>query len=262
MTDAKDMIDILRRHYLPESKPAGGVFAPEIQSPRTARRADLIWAGCTAASGYELVGHEVKISRSDLLVELADPAKSDPWQRYCDRWWLVLSDPAFVDGLDIPASWGIMAPPSGRRTRSMTVVRPAPALKPAEQAPAYKTIMTWQHWRLSGIVDAKQRLTVDYRRERESNDQLRTQIDRNDRRESPMVRVVDEIVRALGGVESGEIGRWPNVTEVDDVVAALKDLAVLRHRQRKAEAAIKSIRDYAGYIQQNVDALRNAGVAA
>lgn len=63
-TTARDVLDMLRRHYLPEGKPPGGIFAPEIQSPDGGRRADLIWQGVTAGSGYRLIGHEIKVTRS------------------------------------------------------------------------------------------------------------------------------------------------------------------------------------------------------
>lgn len=144
---ATDMIAMLRRHYLPEGRPAGGLFAPEIGSPDGRRRADLIWMPATIAGGTGLVGHEVKVSRSDVLAELADPTKAEPWAQYCTRWWLVVADPALVAGLDIPEAWGIMAPPSGRRTRTMTVVRQAPALKPTEPAPGYARLAAWEMYR-------------------------------------------------------------------------------------------------------------------
>ena len=35
MTTSSDMLAMLRRHYLPESRPAGGLFADEIARPLT-----------------------------------------------------------------------------------------------------------------------------------------------------------------------------------------------------------------------------------
>src|SRR5690348_2999491 len=74
---AKHMVEMLRRHYLPEGRPPAGVFAPEIGSPDGKRRADLIWMPTTIAGGTGLHGHEIKVSRSDLLTELDDPTKAD-----------------------------------------------------------------------------------------------------------------------------------------------------------------------------------------
>ena len=62
-------------------------------------------------SGYgkdpELHGHEVKVSRADWLTELRDPSKAESFARYCDYWWLVVSDRNIVRD-DLPEGWGLM----------------------------------------------------------------------------------------------------------------------------------------------------------
>lgn len=140
---ATDLTEILRSHYLPPNRPAGGLFAVEVGSPCGRRRADALWLPLTRAGGTGLVGHELKVSRSDVLAELADPTKAEPWAQFCSRWWLVVSDPALVEGLDIPEAWGIMSPPSGRRTRSMTIIRQAPRLRPMEPALGLRRLLGW-----------------------------------------------------------------------------------------------------------------------
>lgn len=142
---ADELLAMLRRHYLPESRPPAGVFAAEIESPCGKRRADALWMPTTWSGERALVGHEIKVTRSDVLAELADPTKADAWAKFCDRWWLVVADPALVDGLDVPESWGIMSPPSGRRTRSMTIVREAPKLTPVDTGPAFRRVAVWLH---------------------------------------------------------------------------------------------------------------------
>lgn len=148
---ARDMVAMLRRHYLPENRPPAGVFAPEIGAPDGRRRADLIWMPTTIAGGTGLIGHEIKVSRSDVLVELSDPTKAESWAQHCRQWYLVVSDPALVDGLEIPEAWGVMAPPSGRRTRSMTIVRKAPTLSPKNPAPGYARLAAWQMYRARDV---------------------------------------------------------------------------------------------------------------
>jgi hypothetical protein len=227
MTSSRDVVDMLRRHYLPEGKQPPGIFAPEIAAPRSTRRADLIWQPVTNAERHLLIGHEIKVSRADLLVELQDPTKCDAWQRYCDRWWLVVPDPALVAGLDLPPSWGVLAPPSGRRTRSMTVVVPAPELKPVDKAPAYETIARWLHWRHYETASNLRRSEVEAQRLRESNAQLYARVDRaaTPRDQQQVDAVVEEIVRKLGGADSsGLIGDYRGRVHVDDVVSALRDL--------------------------------------
>lgn len=240
---AQDMLGMLRRHYLPEGKPPGGIFAPEIQSPDGVRRADLIWQGVTAGSGYRLIGHEVKVTRSDVLAELADPAKSDPWQRFCHEWWLVVLHPSLVDGLELPPTWGVMAPPSGRRTRSMTIVNKAPRLKPYPQAPALKTLATWLHWRhhAKAAELAGTQREVEHWRDRAN--QLQQHVPIEGPAQSREREVVDQIVRALGGVQGSSIGDWRTVISVDDVVAALTDLGDVQARAQVAAENLKWRRD-------------------
>jgi hypothetical protein len=267
MTTAKEMIAMLRRHYLPESKEPGGIFAPEIQAPNSARRADLIWQGCTSASGHELVGHEVKVSRKDVLVELSDPTKSDPWQRYCDRWWLVLSDPALVDGLELPPTWGVLAPPSGRRTRSMTVVVPAPKLNPAENAPALKTLAVWLHWRSYRTESANTRLEEDVQRAQARIRELESELRISGLgRQNPNRKLVAEIVEELDGaygIADDDRETWSPTVKRGDLVAGLRDLASVQHKRDAALRELKQTRQSLGGLRGRIDrVLREAGVAA
>lgn len=230
-TTARAMVEMLRRHYITDERHPAWVFAPEIQAPGSARRADVICLGVSAATRGQLVGHEVKVTRTDVMAELADLTKCDPWMRYCDRWWLVLPHLALIDGIDLPDTWGVLLPSSGRRTRSMTVHRPAPALKPAEQAPALRTIAGWQHWRLRDVrnhlADMEKRLQRETERASELSSRVAAPHD-------PAHKVVAEIVRALGHVHGDRIGDWANEVRIEDVIAALRDLGEVYGRRDKA----------------------------
>lgn len=140
---AKDMVELLRGHYLPEGRPPAGIFASEIGSPDGRRFADAIWQSTTRSGGLLFVGHEIKVSRADVAVELADPTKAEPWMQYCDQWWLTVSDPSLIDGMKIPDAWGVMSPPSGRRKISMTIIKEAPLLKPVSKEPGLVRLLTW-----------------------------------------------------------------------------------------------------------------------
>lgn len=63
-----------------------------------------LWGG----NDVKLHGHEVKVSRSDWLTELKDPSKAESFARYCDYWWLVVSDKAIVKAGELPPGWGLM----------------------------------------------------------------------------------------------------------------------------------------------------------
>jgi hypothetical protein len=231
---AKAMLALLRRHYVPDATKPAGVFATEIQGPGSAqRRADLIWLGCTAATGNELVGHEVKVTRADLLNELADLTKSHVWQQYCDRWWLVIPDPSLIRGVGLPPSWGVMLPPSGRRTRSMTIHREAPALRPLEQGPALKTLAAWQHWKLRDAhVHAK---GVEDRWDQAQQALREAELAVQRPTPSPEQRMIARIVYDLGGPwDENHIGTWKQRVQVEDLVAALRDLGAVAVRRDEA----------------------------
>ncbi len=235
---ARDVLKMLRRHYLPDPARPGGIFAPEIQAPHPGRFADLIWQGCTAAAGPELQGHEIKVTRADLVHELTDPTKSDAWQRYCDRWWLVVPDPRLLDGLTLPASWGVLTPPSGRRTRSMTVHVPAPALRPAEQAPALRTLAAWLHWQVRDLRADNHGLERRASDLRDANRELRLRVPPD-----PSTRdVVARIVAQLGDGYGERVGEYGHEVSVDDVVVALRDLGESAHRRDEAVRELKSVR--------------------
>lgn len=68
--------------------------------------ADAVSMGVWPSTGHELHGFEVKISRSDFLNEMKNPAKAMPIMQYCHRWSLVC--PANMVKLDeVPSTWGV-----------------------------------------------------------------------------------------------------------------------------------------------------------
>lgn len=69
-----------------------------------------LWPGGygTKRTGPMLHGHEVKVSRSDWLTELRDPDKAEAFRRYCDYWWLVVSDKNIVKPGELPDGWGLI----------------------------------------------------------------------------------------------------------------------------------------------------------
>jgi len=94
---------------------------------------DLWPGGYGRATGPKLHGHEVKVSRSDWLTELRDPDKAEAFRRYCDFWWLAVSDRAIVKPGELPEGWGLMVA-SGN---SMRVATPAARNTTVEPLPRH-----------------------------------------------------------------------------------------------------------------------------
>lgn len=74
------------------------------------RTADALAMSLYPSRGLELHGFEVKVERGDVLRELKDPEKSEEILRFCDRWWLVLSDASLIKPSELPPTWGLLVP--------------------------------------------------------------------------------------------------------------------------------------------------------
>jgi hypothetical protein len=219
----------------------------------------LIWQGYAASSGHELIGHEIKVTRADLQADLAEPMKSDPWQRYCDRWYLVVPAMAICERLALPLTWGVLTPPSGRR-RSMTVSVAAPRLHPDEQAPALRTLATWLHRQnhdLTGQLEYQTELATKRIAQLKN---LRTDVLWNQQANSLNTQLIEDIVERLGGgYYGGHIGTWANTVDVDDVVIALKDLAAIKGRRDAALSELNRVQQKLRDIKRDIEnALRAA----
>jgi hypothetical protein len=127
---AEVLLSRLRRHYIePSRRLPGGIFVPEVGMNGgygAGRRCDAVYVGFTTTSGRQLIGHEVKVSRSDWVSELGrKTGKADAWADQCHQWWLVVSDPAIVRDGELPEGWGLMSP--GRSVTRMAIHCPATA---------------------------------------------------------------------------------------------------------------------------------------
>lgn len=124
---ANDVVKLIRERY-----PANGWAMLEQVANGTgakARRwADVVVMGLWPSRGMEIEGFEVKVSRSDWTSELKEPEKADEVARYCDRWWLAVSDAAIVKDGELPPTWGLLAPKRGK----LEIVVPAPKLDPLQ----------------------------------------------------------------------------------------------------------------------------------
>lgn len=89
------------------------------------RYADGIAVNLWQSRGHAVHGFEIKVSRSDWLRELKDPAKAEPLYRYCDHWWIVAPRGIVKDG-ELPPTWGLLE----LRESSLVQIVAAPRLEP------------------------------------------------------------------------------------------------------------------------------------
>lgn len=100
----KDILDGLQKLHDADS----WAFLRQVREKTGAesgRYADAVAMGLWPSRGLELHGFEVKVSRSDWLRELKDPAKAEAVASRCDRWWIVC--PAgVIEKNELPSKWG------------------------------------------------------------------------------------------------------------------------------------------------------------
>lgn len=94
------------------------------------RTADAMAMGLWPSTGLELVGFELKVSRSDWLHELKDPTKAEEMKQFCDRWYLVVPDETIIKPGELPEGWGLMT--ATGRGRTIKVKIEAPVLSPVD----------------------------------------------------------------------------------------------------------------------------------
>lgn len=129
MTEA-ELIQMLRERYSGND----WAFLEQVRNStgyqRQTRTADALAMGLWPSRGLHLHGFEVKISRSDWLHELKQPAKAEEFHRFCNYWWLVVSDKGFVQEGELPESWGLLAPTKAGKLKA---VKAAPLRDDAQE---------------------------------------------------------------------------------------------------------------------------------
>lgn len=251
---ASSMTELLRQHYNPDGRAMGHLFMPEIGAPGGRRRADLLVAPISIAGSKAdtLIGHEIKVTRSDVMAELADPTKADPWMRYCTRWYLVVADPALIEGLTIPDLWGVMAPPSGRRTRSMTILREAPKLTPdGDMSPALSRLAAYMVGRLEGVVKRAEydRDAYKQRAERAEQREQEARLNGGGGHVSPHTKRINTIVNLVEQGKHDYGSNLPYLMDADvadrDIAEGILDLArsraVAREVRREIDGTIREV---------------------
>jgi len=93
--------------------PPAWAFIPQVRSAtgygNPIRTADALAMGLWPSRGLELHGFEIKVSRSDWISELKNPAKAEEIAGYCDFWWIV-APKDLIKVEELPTPWGLIIP--------------------------------------------------------------------------------------------------------------------------------------------------------
>ena len=103
-----DSTDIYKHLAKKFCLPEWAIFPEVANSTGSASRyADAIAMNMYPSRGLEIVGFEIKCSRSDLATELKKPDKAEAIAKFCERWSLVVPAGLIKDSDVIPATWGV-----------------------------------------------------------------------------------------------------------------------------------------------------------
>ena len=118
---AADIKAALLKRY---AAPGHRVFFEVSNDTGTAARRwiDAVAVGIWPSTGHEIVGIEIKVSRSDWLRELQQPQKAQELMRFCSRWYLACPE-KMVKPDELPATWGMLALTDGGRFKVTTAAR-------------------------------------------------------------------------------------------------------------------------------------------
>lgn len=92
------------------------------------RWADAVAMSCWPSLGLKFIGFEIKVSRGDWLAEIRNGEKSQAIFKFCDYWYIVVSEEAIVQPGELPATWGLLAAKGGK----LHCIKEAPLLQPQE----------------------------------------------------------------------------------------------------------------------------------
>ena len=104
---AKELKDrIKRRHPYGKGWYTTTEFTPA-SGQSDGRRMDAVAVALYRSHGFGVHGFEVKVSRSDWLHELRNPAKSSPGFEEMDYFWVVAPSTDIVNPNELPPKWGL-----------------------------------------------------------------------------------------------------------------------------------------------------------
>lgn len=204
---AADVRAALAQYYKPPSHRL--FFEVSNDTGARARRwIDALALGIWPSTGYEIVGIEVKVSRSDWKAELAQPRKAQELMRFCTRWFLAC--PAgMVQPDELPRTWGMLEV----REDAVRQAVPAPLLDPEPLTPGFMMAVLRQ----ANGVDAEVVEKLVAARVAELQKGVDKQIEYGIQRRASEVSLknqraleVAERLRALTGVD---VGHWEMDTD-------------------------------------------------
>jgi hypothetical protein len=124
LTEADVLAMLVARHATVNGNGPRWAFATHVRDQagwHASRTLDAVAMDTWMSSGLALHGYEVKVSRSDWLRELAEPAKAEAFLRFVDYFWIAAPKGIVREG-ELPDGWGLLET-TGRALRCSVKAR-------------------------------------------------------------------------------------------------------------------------------------------
>lgn len=223
--------------------------------PKEQRIADAIAVDMYPSRGCDIHGFEFKSSRSDVLVELKNPKKAEAIFQYCNRWWLVTTDPKIIHVDEVPSTWGLMVP----RGSALVVKKPAPELQPiAVSRPFLASLLRSAMQQLTDEAEVQKRITIQVRKEVMRLRGIdKTVSDQQMSQSAYQLKRLEESVKEFEEVSGITINSW-NGGELGRMVKFLRENPVdrLLHNMKLTESSAQQVVDYLSSVHEVIEEIK------
>ncbi len=229
-------------------------------SART-RTADALALSLWPSRGLDLHGIEIKAYRGDWKREKEAPEKAEEIARFCDFWWLAVTDIRVCLPLEeVPAPWGVLAP--NEDATALVVAREATRLDP----------LPWSKGFVASVLRNVSDTTVIKKAVAAQIEEARRQgIEEGERRSSDIkelerLRQIEQDVREFqdaAGISLARIYKWQSTSpkKLGDALNALisghdtldAQIKRLEDLARLAELTAETARERIGHVRQAAD---------
>jgi len=226
----KDVIYALRNKY--DDQGWSYAFLQQVSNGtgnKCNRWCDALAVQLWESRGLEIIGFEVKVSRTDWIKELKHPEKADAIAKYCHQWYLVVGDENIVQFGELPTTWGLMVP---HTKKSLKIVKPAVRNEKPKSVdmPFLCAVLrraVTQH-------TTKARLTEEHNRGysdgfKDGKEEMQGRIKWRDERNNKIENQIEEFQKASG---FSITEKWSEPKEVGEAVKMVLDGTYLKEKER------------------------------
>lgn len=214
---------------------------------RQDRWADAVAMGIWPSRGLLIHGFEIKVERRDWLNELKNPAKSEPVQKFCDRWWIV-TPKGLVTPTELPPTWGLIELDAAHRCHYAVT---APELQPEPLTRSFvAAVLRRANEHLNEIL-VRERHVAREEGAKNGAGELAARLDAAIRRAEDIEKRIEEFEKLSGiGIFHWDLGNIAKaVKALTDNMHRMNAMKVLENEQALYERSLARVKEEIAALQ-------------